>query len=50
MQLRIVKSGNCIVDGQINDENLKKSIKKINKRAFGNKIQEVKINYLIRMF
>lgn len=38
--LKIVKGGNNIVDGEVNDENLKKTIKKISKRAFGNKQQK----------
>ena len=35
--LRVVKGGNNLVDGEINDETLKKTLKKISKRGFGNK-------------
>lgn len=37
---RVVQGGNHLVDGEINDENLKKTMKKISKRAFGNIEQE----------
>ncbi len=41
MKKSIVKGGNNLVDGEINEENLKKTLKKISKRAFGNRPQQV---------
>ena len=37
--LNIVKSGNYLIDGSINNENLTKSLKKVTKRAFAHKPQ-----------
>lgn len=34
--LKVVKGGNNMIDGEINEETLKKTIKKISKRGFGN--------------
>ena len=36
----MVKSGNYLIDGSINSENLTKTLKKISKRAFAHKTQE----------
>lgn len=38
---RVVNSGNYIIDGKVNEDNLKRALKKISKKAFGNKSQEV---------
>ena len=38
--LNTVKGSNNLTDGVISDENLKKAIKKISKKAFGNKLQQ----------
>lgn len=35
--LQIVRGGNNLVDGEINEETLKRTLKKISKRGFGNK-------------
>jgi hypothetical protein len=35
----MVSSGNNLTDGKINDENLKKTMKKVKKKEFADKIQ-----------
>ncbi|RNA43460.1 urease isoform X1 [Brachionus plicatilis] len=43
--LKVIKGGNYLVDGKINDDLLKKTLKKLNKKSFANKHQEeIKIN------
>ncbi len=42
--LRIVKGANNLVDGEINEESLKKTLKKISKRGFCNKHPQVAIS------
>ena len=37
----MVKSGNFLIDGKINEENLKSTLKKISKKGFSHKVQEV---------
>ena len=42
--LRVVKGGNNLVDGEINEEALKKTLKKISKRGFCSKHPQVAIS------
>ncbi len=42
--MRVVKGGNNLVDGEINEETLKKTLKKISKRGFCNKYPQSEIS------